>query len=847
MSILEEAEARLSRLNIFLLERDLLEYWGSVSPFLEASMAKRIKSRSPQKLVKLQTRIDSRIAHYDGNTCEIAIVQNWNVFLIGSVVCGIVLLAVYSNVLKAPFLFDDHSSIEENPSIRSIFPLSQSMWSPKDFSVAGRPMVSLSFALNYAIGGLNVFGYHLVNILIHAWNASLVASLLYTVLRYSLDRSLPAQRLSSNQNLSTVYSPIQESVSAGAKTVSNAKNEYAYLAWFLALLWALHPLQSETVAYVMQRTELMMAWALLVTLYSSIRAWQASTGATRLLWQVSAILACAFGMLCKEVMVVAPVLVVLFDWSFHDRSLKKLIEKRTWLYLGLFACWGILAAIMMTDPRGRSVGFSLGYSSWDYMTTQCWAITKYLSLSFFPVGLCGDYGVFKVQDPRIWLPCFALLTSLVLTTLWMWFRDRRLAFWGLWFFAILAPTSSFVPIATEPMAERRMYLPLISIVVLLSIGFVRIWNWIASGSQNSEQALVKTHQPNPRSETERSNLASVSEPSPSRSKLGSLFGPIIVGVTLILIVGSMTHSRNQVYESELTFWTEVKRMAPRNERALGTLGMIHFKAERYEEAEKEMLKAYEVEPRNYHTHAILGRLRLQQHRYQEARQYLEFAIRAQPDYREALTAMGTLLLEQGDPTKALSFCDRALKINPNHALTNYIRGLALGELGRIDESVAAYQKALLEDPKMSDAHNNLGEIAMSQMKLPEAEKHFRLALEVDPRSALAHANLGGLMNHRGNHNEAVTWMEKAIALDPKLADAHYNLAMCYETLGRISEAEAEYRICTQLNPRDVAAWMDLGMLMRRQGKNTEAKQLFNKALEIDPSFEPARAQLQSLP
>jgi protein O-mannosyl-transferase len=810
-------------------------------------MAKRIKSRSPQQLANPQTRTDSRMANGNAIVSEILLVQNWKTFLVGSVICGVVLFTVYSNVLNAPFLFDDHSSIEENPSIRSIFPLSESMWSPKDFSVAGRPMVSLSFALNYAIGGLNVFGYHVVNILIHAWNTVLVAILLHTVLQYSFDRSRHAQRLSSNQNLSSIDSQLQESVSAGAITESNTKNKYVYLAWFLAFLWALHPLQSETVAYVMQRTELMMAWALLVTLYSSIRAWHASASTTRLLWQITAILACAFGMLCKEVMVVAPVLVILFDWCFHEPSLIRLIEKRTWLYVGLFACWGILAAIMISDPRGRSVGFSLGYSSWDYMTTQCWAITKYLSLSLFPIGLCGDYGVFKVQDPLVWLPCFFLLASLVLVTLWVWFRDRRLAFWGLWFFAILSPTSSFVPIATEPMAERRMYLPLISILVLLSIGLVRLWNRIASGSQNGDQSLVGTPQPNRELGTERSNLPRMNGPSISRSLPGSLFGPIIAGVALLLVFGLMTHSRNQVYESELTFWTEVKRMAPRNERALGTLGMLHFKDERYEEAEKEMLKAFDVEPRNHLTHAILGRLRLKQHRYQEARQYLEFAIRAQPDFREALTAMGTLILEQGDPTKALSFCDRALKINPNHALTNYIRGLALGELGRIDESVVAYEKALLEDPEMSDAHNNLGEIAMSQMKLPEAEKYFRRALELEPQSAIAYANLGGLMNHRGNYAEAVKWMEKAIALDPKLADAHYNLAMCYETLGRTSEAEAEYQICTQLNPRDVAAWMDLGMLSSRQGKTAQAKKFFNKALEIDPSFTPARTQLQLLP
>jgi protein O-mannosyl-transferase len=810
-------------------------------------MPKKVKSRSSQKLASPKSASDGQNVSAEANVCEIPIVQSWKTFVAGSLIGGVVLFAVFSNVLNAPFLFDDHSSIEENPSIRSIFPLSKSMWSPKDFSVAGRPMVSLSFALNYAVGGLNVFGYHLVNILIHAWNTALVAILLYTVLFYSFDRSRHVQRLSANQHLSSIDSQLHESDSAGASTESNIKYEYVYLAWFLAFLWALHPLQSETVAYVMQRTELMMAWALLVTLYSSIRAWQTSVVPARRLWQISAILACAFGMLCKEVMVVAPVLVVLFDWCFHEPSLRRLIEKRTWLYVGLFACWGILAAIMISDPRGRSVGFSLGYSSWDYMTTQCWAITKYLSLSFFPIGLCGDYGVFKVQDPLVWFPCFVLLASLVLITLWMWFRDRRLAFWGLWFFAILAPTSSFVPIATEPMAERRMYLPLISIVILISIGLVRLWNGIASSSQQNDPSRVETLRPNRESKTARSNLGRLNGPSISCSVTGSLFGPIIASVALILVFGMMTHSRNQVYESELSFWTEVKRMVPRNERALGTLGMIHFKAERFEEAEKEMLKAFKVEPRNYHTHAILGRLRLQQHRYQEARQYLEFAIKAQPDYREALTAMGTLHLEQGDPTKALSFCDRALKINPNHALTNYIRGLALGELGRIDESVIAYEKALLEDPKMSDAHNNLGEIAMSQMKLLEAEQYFRRAVELDPKSAIANANLGGLMNHRGNYTEAVTWMEKAITLDPKLADAHYNLAMCYETLGRISEAEAEYLICTQLNPRDVSAWMDLGMLLRRQGKNAEAKNSFNKALEIDPSFAPARTQLQSLP
>jgi hypothetical protein len=307
--------------------------------------------------------------------------------------------------------------------------------------------VNLSFALNYAIGGLNPFGYHLTNVIIHCMNTSILAAWLYrTLVNSDWCKRWP--------------------LSAGSCSLA------------ITALWALHPMQTETVSYITQRTELLMAMFLLATLYASRRAWDSPTRIARIAWQIASVVCCACGMASKEVMVVAPVVVWLYDVTMLDQPIAKLAKSRWPFYAGLAATWGILALLLSTNPRGLSVGFGLSITPLDYLTTQFWGITHYLQLAFWPDKLCGDYGPLKVTEFSAWFPPLLLLLGLFGLTTLGWFRARPFAFVGCWFFLILAPTSSFVPIVTEPIAERRMYLPLLSMIVLGTVIVFEIVRWL---------------------------------------------------------------------------------------------------------------------------------------------------------------------------------------------------------------------------------------------------------------------------------------------------------------------------------------------------------------------------------
>ncbi len=199
----------------------------------------------------------------------------------------IVALAVYANSFRGPFIFDDEQSILQNPSIRRLWPIWGPLNPPKGgWPVQSRPIMNLSLALNYALFGLDVRGYHGFNLTIHV----LGALLLYGIVRRTL--SLPALR-------------------------DRFGKVAAQLALAAALIWTVHPLQTESVTYVIQRTESIMGLFYLLTLYCVIRG---ACSARPVGWCLSAVVACALGMASKEVMVTAPVIVLLYDRSFLARS-----------------------------------------------------------------------------------------------------------------------------------------------------------------------------------------------------------------------------------------------------------------------------------------------------------------------------------------------------------------------------------------------------------------------------------------------------------------------------------------------------------------------------------------------
>ena len=408
-------------------------------------------------------------------------------------------------------------------------------------TAAGRPLVNLSLAVNYAISGTNVWSYHALNLVVH-----ILASLtLWGILRRTLRLAAVPKRF---------------------------RDAGDWLATVAALLWAVHPLTTPAVTYIIQRAESIMALCFLLTLYCVIRT---AGSPRRALWSAGAIVAAALGMASKEVMATAPLIVLLYDRTFLAGSFRQALRSRWGLYAGLAATWVIPAALW--GGRAKSAGFGGPISAGAYALTQFEFVALYLRLSVWPHPLVLDYGKFLVSGIGSVLPQAALVTGLVVATaLALRFRPA-LGFLGAWVFLILAPSSSFIPVSTQTGAEHRMYLPLAAVVVAAVLcGY---WLW--------QQRVVPV--------LPRANL---------RKWVGAL---IVVGVAGVL--AALTFQRNRDYQSGISIWADTVAKRPENARAHYNLGRHLVDAGELAPAQEHFVITVQQEPDYADAHVALGCIR----------------------------------------------------------------------------------------------------------------------------------------------------------------------------------------------------------------------------------------------
>ncbi len=597
----------------------------------------------------------------------------------------------YANSVSGPFVFDDQLSIVENPSIRRWWQPGTVLFPERELPVAGRPLVNLSFALNYAGGGLQVFGYHVVNVALHLSCALLV----FGLVRRTLE--LPDLR-------------------------ATFLRQSARLAFAPALLWTLHPLTTEAVNYVTQRTEVMMAFFFLLTLYAAARAWQ---HAHPYRWQAVSILSCAAGMACKESMVTAPLIVVLYDSVFVCGALKQALAARWRFYAGLSVSWLLLGALMWTGPRIHSAGFSSGVSPWVYLLNQTVMITQYLQLSVWPRGLVANYGWPVVVTLGDVLPYAVFVALLLALTTGALLRSPKLGFLGAWFFITLAPTSSVVPIATEVGAERRMYLPLIALVVLAVVAISRI----------------------------------------PRVPPAAAAGVVLVAAAA-LAAGTVTRNREYASALQLARTTVERRPTSVAHHVLGT---ELLRAGATDEAMVHLRQAVDGAPRARFT---LGLQLYQQGETAAAIEELQRFLREQPLLLEAVSArqlLGQALAQQQQWSHAIEQYRLVLTMNPSPAQrldTQALLGIALVRAERYEEALTLYRQYLAVRPGDVDALTHVGIALVATDRLEEALATFRRAAEVDPGNGDMRRNLAAALFDRREIDEAAVHAERAVALQP---------------------------------------------------------------------------------
>lgn len=586
------------------------------------------------------------------------------------VIVGIV-VAAYHNSFSGPLVMDDYDSIRDNPSIRQLWPPRAVLSPPPEAGVAGRPLANVSYALNYAASGLEVWSYHAVNLALHL--AAVCA--LFGIVRRTLQLPLLEQRYGHSAVL---------------------------LAALAALLWGVHPLLTTAVNYVSQRTEVLMSACYLATLYGFLRS-ATATGPHALRWKIATVVACVAGMLSKEVMVTAPVTLAVYDRIFLAGSWREVFRRRAGLHAALAATWLVLVVLMATSPlRERSVGFDLGVTPLGYALAESRAVLLYLQLTLWPSPLVFDHGYAFLTPAEAWPYVLALLAVLagVVTLLC---RRPAAGFSLAWFFLLLAPTSSVVPVALQPVAESRPYLASAGVIALAVIAGYR---WLGS------------------------RIAWVCLP--------------------LVVLGSVaTLQRNLDYQDDITLWTDTVVKRPRNPRAHTNLAAALSRVGRADEAAVHAGAAVKLQPDNPFAWTNLGAAFYQVDVMAEAIKHFEKAVQVQPEAHQTHCNLADALLRDGQVDRALTEYQQSLKLNPVYAKAhrNYSLGLRIAH--RLPEALTHARKAVELEPTNPDSLYVLGATLLASQQPAESIPVFEATLRLRPNFPEATRNLQAARKQAG--------------------------------------------------------------------------------------------------
>ncbi len=572
-------------------------------------------------------------------------------------------LLVYGNNYRGEFFFDDLEAIVNNSELRSLTPIGQ-LLKPRDNSpLAARPVAAISFALNYFAGGLDVRGYHLANNLLHLLTGLALFGLVRATLL--LPRCAPEY---------------------------GARADGYGLA--VALLWLVHPLNSEAVDYLVCRTELLAGLFYLGTMFFAAMAFK---GERPRRWLAAAVVACGLGMGSKEVMVSAPLMVLLHDRLFGAGSFGAALSRRRGFYAALAATWLVLGFYQLDSPRSESVLFHSEFVSvFDYLRTQLTVIVHYLRLCFWPHPLvmdCQDWPIVRELSPILIWPLL-LLGGLGLATV---AGIRRGAWWsllGAWFFAILAPTSSFIPIVSEIVAERRMYLPLAAVVAGVVFLGDRLWRW-AAGRYLPGRPLARLI-------------------------------PLLILSGIAVVLGVTTFVRNRDYRSEISIWSETAKARPGNFRAHVNLAVALMNEQRWAEA----VPSYREAIRLFDNYLPLAEL------------------------AGIYSRLGVVLTHLGNFPEAVAMHGKAMELAPGDAMFPYHLGNTYIAARDLVNAAAAFSKALALKADLSAAHGNLGLVLMQQGDLAGAEGHFRKLIELLPQASDSYLLYADFLGRQGRFYEA---------------------------------------------------------------------------------------------
>jgi tetratricopeptide (TPR) repeat protein len=701
-------------------------------------------------------------------------------WLLGAFLVVVTLMA-YQPVWHAGFIWDDDAHITP-PELRSLGGLAR-IWTQLGATQQYYPLVYSVFWVEHKLWGVSPLGYHLINVLLHAFSALLLAKILRQL-------KIPG-------------------------------------AWLAAALFALHPVEVESVAWVSELKNTLsgafyLGAALAYLGFDRNRSGKNYGVALGLF---------LLGLMSKTVIASLPgALLVVFWWQRGKLSWKRdVLPVIPFFVAGVGA--GLLTAWVerkLLHAEGAEYHFSIlarfliaGRDIWFYLGKLIW-----------PVDLTFNYPRWNVS-PAVWWQYLFPAAALLLLGVLAWRRWRGPLAALLFFVGTLFPALGFInvyPFRYSLVADHFQYLASLGPLTLAAAGMTV---------------------------------------APSLFRKSKPFLESMLCAMLLLVLGTLTWKQCGMYANAETLWQETYRLNPDCWMAHNYFGFKYLQQGKQGDAVAQFQKALEIDPFAVDAQDNLGLALLQQGKVDEAILQFQKALEIDPGYADACNSLGVALLKKGRADEAISYYQKALRTNPNFADARYNLGMALLDEKRVDEAILQYQAALQIRPDYVNAHNNLGAALLQKGKVDEAIHHFQKALQINPEFSEAHVNLGlallkegqvqeaavhfqrtldlkpddpdahfnlgNILRQKGSMDEAMTHFQKTLAIDPGYVDAHVNLGNVLLQTGKVDEAIAQFQKALQLKPEDANAQNNLGNAFLRKGSAGEAITHYQAALEIQPA------------
>jgi len=720
------------------------------------------------------------------------IINKRKIIIASAVLIILIGTLAFLNSLKGEFVVDDNNAIEKRATVKNLnrVPNIFATYAKRLLSRHAsfyRPLVMMSFALNYEQSRLSVISYHLTNIILHV----IVTLLIYRMV------------------LLIFKDPL--------------------LAVSTCLLFVAHPVHCETVAYVSGRTDLLVGVFLLLSFILYLRFTQK---ANKLLF-IMILFFYTAAFLSKENSLIFPALIALYHYAFRKKMNAPAF---------IIICLLTLAFAAMTLWNRGPVASQGGEGAVEHITTTAGTLRQripgifsglisYFRMLVFPLNLHLDYGQkrFPMFDPQVILGVLTL-AALIFLAVRMRRKNRLVTFSIGWFLLNLAPSSNFIPVFSY-IADHFLYLPSIGFFLIVSYGIKRLYTrkccrltagllllaivalcFALTVKQNRYWRYQVSFYERTLSYSPNSIVCLVN--------LGNIYsetGKEKEAITLFKRAFSLGFHGRRVYNGlgvaydklgnhpqAAAYYRKAIELDPNYTPSYNNLAAFNYRTGNKEEALELFKKILAIEPSSVQSYNSIGTIYKDMKRYDEAEANFKKAIELAPDYTVAYNSLANLYYQTERTQDAVKVYEEAVRLNPEYFQGYSSLGNIYYQSELFDKAIASYKKALARNPLYADAHYNLAIVLEKTGKKEEAIIEYRMALKSDANFIKAYNNLASLYYKSGKTREAIDILKTAIEKNPKNPQAYANLCFLYFQLDDYPEAVSYYEKAEKLGFRSRA-------------------------------------------